>query len=143
MRHSFFEILSNVIEHFPELSPAFANISGNVQLLIRFFLKYLDRDPNFSGKSVARPDMMMGADAPIPPRARSAAVPKRDAPAADQMNTFPEKIAPPQIPFNRREASSHSGDARAAGAKPPRARSAEKSRQQQESRRECKIKESR
>jgi phage-related protein len=36
---SFFEILSYVIEHFPELPPAFVNIIENVQLLSCSFFK--------------------------------------------------------------------------------------------------------
>jgi hypothetical protein len=53
----------------------------------------------------------MGAVTPIPPR--------EECPAVDQVNTFSGKIVPPQIPFNRMEASSQPGDARAAGALAP------------------------
>jgi len=54
------------------------------------------------------------------------------APAADHVNKFPGTIIPPQIPFNRMEASSQPGDARAVGAKSPQEHALSgKSRQQQ------------
>ena len=73
----------------------------------RTFSGIFGSGPDFR-KSAARPDVaMMGADAPIRPRVRSAATPEGTPPR--RVNKFLERIVPPQIPFNRKEVSSQPG----------------------------------
>jgi len=84
--------------------------------------------PELSGRA-GFPDfvwgiMMMGADASMPPTSEKCRRPRRDAPTADQRKEERSirKNLHPQIPFKHLDASSQPGDARAAGAEPPRAR---------------------